>query len=365
MVDMDGSFLQLPLLETVSTVPLELQNNDQPLVDKSDAILAYLQRINQANQALVKRVNDLESHRSTSSTPLGSQPHLPAGHVHGQQTQSNQLHSLGSRRTDPIKVPMATHIPSGLASGLGSQGTHLHTAVGQPVINHQHSQFNSDGILPSISGLRQNTSVSQMVAKVMATYENQAKQEAAIGKNNPVKKSGRFNTTDTITSVPELRWSNEGYHGMTIFHFLSGQWANFFNNIFQIKNPVTVKRALLQTITALKDAASLPWPAVWAAYANSMHDIEQGILSWEDHTQWSLNKLSASQIVMANANTVANQGSFKKIYKYFNEGTCSFENNRANFRHVCAFCAKSGKNLVHPESKCLTKQRGQERNHNK
>ena len=52
VVDMDGSFLQLPQMETVTTVPLELQNNDQPLVDKSDATLAYLQRIDQANQTL-------------------------------------------------------------------------------------------------------------------------------------------------------------------------------------------------------------------------------------------------------------------------------------------------------------------------
>ena len=48
----------------------------------------------------------------------------------------------------------------------------------------------------------------------MATYKTQAKQETAIGKGHQVKKSGCFNTTDTITSVPEPRWPNEDYHGV-------------------------------------------------------------------------------------------------------------------------------------------------------
>ena len=189
----------------------------------------------------------------------------------------------------------------------------------------------------------------------MATYENQAKQEAAIGKGQQGKKSGRFNTTDTITSVPELRWPNEGYHSvsgrkhMVYDDLLLPEWAvGQLRNIYQIHDPATIKKALLQTIMALKDATSLPWPAVRSAYANSMHNMEQGILTWINHTQWSLNGLSVSQIAIANANTIANQGSYKKICKYFNKGACNFENNHAKFRHVCAFCAKLGKKLDTP-----------------
>ena len=70
VTDMDGSFLQLQQLETVSTVPLEIQHHDQSLADKSNAILA-LQKIDQSNQSLAKRVIELESNRSVNLTPLG------------------------------------------------------------------------------------------------------------------------------------------------------------------------------------------------------------------------------------------------------------------------------------------------------
>ena len=79
--------------------------------------------------------------------------------------------------------------------------------------------------------------------------------------------------------------------------------------------------------------------------------------------QWSLNRLSASQIAMANANVVTTQGSHKKICKYYNEGT--FDSNHGNFKHACSFCARSGKNLEHPELKCHSKQRGLDRQVNK
>ena len=136
------------------------------------------------------------------------------------------------------------------------------------------------------------------------------------------------------------------------------EWAvGQLNNIYQIQDPVVVKKALLQTIMALKDATSLPRVAVRSAYANSMHEMEQGTLSWDDQTQWSLNRLSASQIGMANANLSSSQGAHKKICKYYNEGTCTFESNlNGNFRHICTFCSKLGKTSTHPETKCYSKE---------
>ena len=57
-------------------------------------------------------------------------------------------------------------------------------------------------------------------------------------------------------------------------------------NIFHMQNPGTVKKALLLKILALKDATSLPWPAVRAAYSISMHKVELGNLTWGDQMQW-------------------------------------------------------------------------------
>ena len=115
-----------------------------------------------------------------------------------------------------------------------------------------------------------------------------------------------------------------------------------------------MRQALLQTILALKDATSLPWQAVRIAWATSMHEPEEGSLTWVDATQWALNRLSASQIAMANSSitSVTSHTQQKKICKYFNEGSCSYNNNHGNYRHICVFCARQGRNLSHPESKC-------------
>ena len=43
-----------------------------------------------------------------------------------------------------------------------------------------------------------------------------------------------------------------------------------------------------------------------------MHDMDQCYLTWDDQTQWALNRLSASQVAMANANVITTQGHHKK-----------------------------------------------------
>ena len=187
---------------------------------------------------------------------------MSANHIHSSHLAQKAHHqSTGPLRSDPTSGSTSNHIPCGSLPGPS---------------NH-NSQFASDGILPSINTLGQNPSVLQSVAEVMATYENQAKQEAALGKGHQTKISGRFNTTDTITSVLELRWPNEGYHLVNgrkriVYDELSlPEWAvGQLSNIYQIHDPTTMKRALLQTIMALKDTTSLPWPAVRSVYAKAM-----------------------------------------------------------------------------------------------
>ena len=64
-----------------------------------------------------------------------------------------------------------------------------------------------------------------------------------------------------------------------------------------ITDLVLVKQAILQTTLAMCEATFLPWPAVRAAWASSMH--EDGTLTWANSTQWAINRLSASQIALA------------------------------------------------------------------
>ena len=115
----------------------------------------------------------------------------------------------------------------------------------------------------------------------------------------------------------------------------------------------------------MKDATSLPWQAVRSTWATSMHEVEEGRLTWGDATQWALNCLSASQIGMANANLTASSGhqqsQHKKLCKYFNEGSCTYESNHGNYRHNCSYCSHQGRQAAHPEVKCNFKSRSQDK----
>ena len=106
----------------------------------------------------------------------------------------------------------------------------------------------------------------------------------------------------------------------------------------------------------MKDATSLPWPALRGAWATSMHDLEEGHLGCQDATQWSIIHLSASQISMASSQA-SQVAQHRKLCKFFNEGTCSHDASHGIYKHVCAYCEKQGKVGNHPESKCFTKLR--------
>ena len=88
-----------------------------------------------------------------------------------------------------------------------------------------------------------------------------------------------------------------------------------------------------------------------------MHEVEDGLLTWGDSTQWAINRLSASQAAMAQPQLSAASSSTKRPCKYFNEASCSHENHHGSYSHICAYCYKQGKQFTHPEHKCNAKQR--------
>ena len=175
----------------------------------------------------IKFFGSTRSHFHPSQSTLNSQYQSEGTTMHDTSRPMLQLQAFGS----------STHI------------SHLQTAVGQAVGEHQQSVFNADAILPNVNSLRQNSSISQSVSRIVATYEAQTEMEAPIGKNQHILKSGHFNATDTITSIPELRWSNAGYHSTSgskrIVHddLSLPEWAvGQLNNIYQIQDPVIVKK---------------------------------------------------------------------------------------------------------------------------
>ena len=103
----------------------------------------------------------------------------------------------------------------------------------------------------------------------------------------------------------------------------------------------------------MRDAVSLPWPVVRSAWAVSMTDIEEGRLGWTNSMQWSLKRISNSQLAMHNTQSVATPASKVRICRYLNEGTCMSEGHHGTYKHFCAHCYKHGCSLSHPEIKCF------------
>ena len=104
---------------------------------------------------------------------------------------------------------------------------------------------------------------------------------------------------------------------------------------------------------SMSDAVSFPWPVIRSAWAVSMTDIEEGRQNWATSMQWSLNRISNSQLAMHNTQTVAASGSKIRICHYFNEGTCTNEGHHGTYKHLCSYCYRQGRSLGHPEIKCF------------
>ena len=152
-------------------------------------ILAYLKKIDASNEALAKSVQDLEASKTgvqsqsivaNSETPLNL--HLPSG-------------AQASAMTLNTRQPQVLHQISGLFShDMGHQG-----------VQDTAQYFSHDGVMPDINILCQNPQISQSVSQILTAFDVQVQQDSFQGKIVPTKKSGRFNSTDTVTTVPELR----------------------------------------------------------------------------------------------------------------------------------------------------------------
>ena len=165
-----------------------------------------------------------------------------------------------------------------------------------------------------------------------------------------------------ITVQPHLRWPNEGFHDsngkkrLTYDELSLPQWlAGQLTNIYAMSDLVQVKQAVLQMTLDMRVAVSLPWPAVRATWASSMHQLEEGNLSWAESAQWGINCLSASQIAMAHSQTQISTSVAKRPCRYYNESSCLHEGHHGAYSHICSYCLRQGKQFNHPESKCNTK----------
>ena len=215
-----------------------------------------------------------------------------------------------------------------------------------------------DAIAPPLERIRSIPHVSAAVSDLLARYDEQWQHEVVPGKPHSVrKKSGRYNTTETVIGRLEVRWPNEGFIASSNAHkppydeLTLPRWAaRQLNNALLIQDN-TLCQVLMQVTLALQDAAVLPWTAVRSAWATSMTEIEEGMLTWSNTTQWALNRIGASQVAVLNAQALGGNVLRNRICKYYNEGTCTQENHHGNYRHICSFCNRQGQSMNHPEVK--------------
>ena len=195
--------------------------------------------------------------------------------MHREQT----IHMSNDTRPDVIDSHPTSQRDVPLLGSLTNRGCTVqlppNVARGQRDISTE--AFQRDAVQPDLNVLRRIPTVSDAVNDIMASFDSQARAQTSQVRNTS-HKSGRYNAIDIITASPESRWPNEGYHGSSgwkrvLYDDLSmAQWAvGQLSNIYNMKNPDTSRQALLQVILAIRDATSLPWPAVRNAWAASMH----------------------------------------------------------------------------------------------
>ena len=363
----DGSYLQgapqLSSQEVVSTASnITTQDPTQGDFSQStgQAILQMLHKLDASNQSLTKRMDSLERQNSISSTPIGSPTAQRLGAAPVAHTQQPRVEFATNQAGTVTPRVVTSRLPSTSDRMSVPSVSYAQPAHGGAEVR---TQLSHDAVIPKPEVMRSIPSVSSAVSRLLAQYENQADQQVFQGKNyNIRKRSGRYNTTDNAVMSPQYRWPNEGlvssshnkkpaYDELNMAQWTSGQ----LNNMLLVEDNTTLRCMLTQMALAMRDAGSLPWPAVRSSWAVSMTDVEEGRLQWSDSLQWSLNRISNSQLAVLNSTSVNPSGQKSKICRFYNEGNCNNESHHGVYKHFCNTCYKQGRSLMHPELKCSSR----------
>ena len=274
-VENDGSYLQP---QASDSVPVStLSTSEQPSISAStgQAILTMLSQIDASNKELSKRIDQLERNGRMRSTPLTS-PTL------------NYCSSSVAVPQSVMPQLLSQHTVAGVSTVGKGDSVPPRPVRQQPA----HNTITRDAVVLGVDVLRSIPSISSVVTQLLASYDQQAVQDALPGKGQVNRlKSGRYNTTDTTLASPHLRWPNEGlvsashakrptYDELNFVEWVAGQ----LSNALLIEDTTLLRQVLTQIVLAMRDAVSLPWQAVRAAWAVSMTDIEEGRLGSADST---------------------------------------------------------------------------------
>ena len=139
-------------------------------IDKSDAILAYLEKLDQSNKAS-GHDNPPSTLPSAHNRVTGSAPGLVVPHKGvGAPTRENSS----------VTLPLQSLVGAAASNFTVYQG--LHHGLKHPESSSTQAQFNSNDTLSNVNVLRQNQEISHSVNRVLAFYKKQSRVEATQSK---------------------------------------------------------------------------------------------------------------------------------------------------------------------------------------
>ena len=388
----DGSYLVSDANASSEVPAMQLTSNSAPGETNNTVLMAFLQKLDDSNRQIMRRMDDLERRNTINSTPVGSPStgarlvtidERPTVQNHRSQCTAGPSEALNPRELFAAHPPPTVPELPGQVRGnrrtsasaedrrvsakpslVRSANSELFAPSNGHLNNHIFRSTDDSAVrqptVPTVDALRRMPTVNDAVTQLLSHYEQGTGQELVQGK--PVsKQSGRYNNTDTSALYPQFRWPNEGYTGgatkkrigyddLSVPQWVAGQ----LTNAIQIQDNDVLRSVLTQMVFTMRDASSIPWPAVREAYACSMHEVEEGRLAWSDSTQWALNRLSASQVALVNGRTLSQQQKGRTC-RYYNENSCTHEGHHGIYKHNCAYCWKQGRSNTHPETKCHLK----------
>ena len=333
----DGSYL---VSDASSDVPaMQLTSNSAPGETNNTVLMAFLQKLDDSNRQIMRRMDDLERQNTINSTPVCSPStgarlvtidERPTVQNHRSQSPAGPSEALNPRELftahPPPTVPelpgqvrcnrrTSTNAEdrrvSAKPSLIRSANSELFAPSNGHLNNHIFRSTDDSAVrqptVPTVDALRRMPTVNDAVTQLLSHYEQGTGQELNQGK--PVsKRSGRYNNTDTSALYPQFRWPNEGYTGGA-----TKKWIGY-------------------------DDLSVPqWVA--GQLTNAIR---------------ALNRLSVSQVALVNGRTLSQQQKGRTC-RYYNENSCTHEGHHGIYKHNCAYCWKQGRSNTHPETKCHLK----------
>ena len=161
------------------------------------------------------------------ATPLNPRSHTTNFPSHLSQMGSPQLNCYmdpATQISDPLNLLYPRQNQGQLISGSGhhqirglqqgDQRPRDAVAAASQVQDPFRAHFDKrNAVMPNLQALRSNATMSDEVNNLfMRAYEGRVHSDIQQGKQQPTKRSGRYNTHDTISRQPHLRWPNEGFH---------------------------------------------------------------------------------------------------------------------------------------------------------